>query len=70
MCSVCTTVHCAQRIMPGIDDEHILCKVKNTTEYCVKRINKCKHGPIDGILSGHGGKPGTYYPDLEPGNKF
>jgi len=54
------------------NDEHIglLCKVKNTTEYCLKRINKCKHGPIDGILSGHGGKTGTYYPDLEPGNEF
>jgi len=25
---------------------------------------------IDGILSGHGGKPGTYYPDLELGNEL
>jgi len=24
---------------------------------------------IDGILSGHGRKPSTYYPDLEPGNE-
>jgi len=25
---------------------------------------------MGGILYNHGGKPGIYYPDLEPGNKF
>jgi len=44
-------------------DRRPLSKVKNTAGYWLKWINLMQtRAKIDGILSGHGGKPGTYYP--------
>jgi len=52
-------------------DRRPLSKVKNTAGYCLKWINLMQtRAKIDAILSGHGGKPGTYYRDLEPGNEL
>jgi len=34
-------------------------------------MNRCNYRPkVLGVLYNHGGKPGTHYPDLEPGNEF
>ena len=34
-------------------------------------MNRRTYRPqIDGVLYHHGGKPSTFYPDLEPGNEF
>jgi len=54
-------------------DRRPLSKVKNTAGYCLQWINLTQTwAKIDGILSGHGGKLGTYYPDLNfrTGSRF
>jgi len=63
VCALQHTVHVG--VYKILNGEH-----RAKSKICLKRINKCKHGPIDGILSGHGGKLGTYYPDLELGTRF